>query len=70
MEVKPIAVFGKCEEGYAAVIEELPGVNRQGQHWKSSHENLEQAGAMIFHATANWLKNRGQPAHCRLTAVV
>jgi len=50
MIVKFTAVFMKVPEGYVAFIEELPGVNTQGDTLDEARENLIEAVEMVLDA--------------------
>jgi len=42
------AVFKEFQDGYAAFIEELPGVNTQGKTINEARRNLVEAVELIF----------------------
>jgi predicted RNase H-like HicB family nuclease len=44
------AVFIQVEEGYVALVEELPGANTQGATIDEARENLREAVAMVLEA--------------------
>lgn len=48
--MKLTAVFMKVPEGYGAFIEELPGVNTQGETLEQARENLHEAVALVLDA--------------------
>jgi predicted RNase H-like HicB family nuclease len=48
--MKLTAVFMKVPEGYAALIEELPGANTQGKTLEQARENLHEAVALVLDA--------------------
>lgn len=50
MKLKLTAVFRRFPEGYAAFIEELPGVNTQGATLEEARANLAEAAAMVLAA--------------------
>ena len=42
------AVFLKGKHGYTGFVEELPGVNAQGQTIEEARENLQRLAAVVF----------------------
>ena len=42
------AVFLKGKHGYTGFVEELPGVNSQGQTIEEARENLQRLAAVVF----------------------
>ena len=42
------AVFLKGKHGYTGFVEELPGVNAQGQTLEEARRNLRQLAAVVF----------------------
>lgn len=42
------AVFLKGEHGYVGFVEELPGLNSQGQTIEETRENLQRLAAVVF----------------------
>jgi predicted RNase H-like HicB family nuclease len=44
------AVFMKVTEGYIAFVQEIPGVNTQGDTLEEARENLQEATAMVLEA--------------------
>jgi predicted RNase H-like HicB family nuclease len=42
------AVFLKGKHGYTAFVEELPGVNSQGQTLQEARANLQRLAAVVF----------------------
>jgi predicted RNase H-like HicB family nuclease len=50
MEIKLTAVFRKFPDGYAAFVEELPGVNTQGATIEEARANLKEAVEMVLQA--------------------
>ena len=42
------AVFLKANHGYTGFVEELPGVNSQGQTIEEARENLQRLAAVVF----------------------
>ena len=42
------AVFLKASHGYTGFVEELPGVNSQGQTIDEARENLQRMAAVVF----------------------
>ena len=42
------AVFLKGKHGYTGFVEELPGVNSQGQTIDEARENLQRLAAVVF----------------------
>jgi predicted RNase H-like HicB family nuclease len=42
------AVYRKVEEGYIAYVEEIPGVNTQGDNLKEAKENLLDALKLVL----------------------
>ena len=50
MELTFTAVYRKVPEGYAAVVEELPGANTQGATLEEARENLREAVALVLEA--------------------
>ena len=44
------AVFKKFPEGYAAFVEELPGVNTQGETLEEARRNLAEAALLVIEA--------------------
>jgi predicted RNase H-like HicB family nuclease len=50
VKLKLTAVFRRFPEGYAAFIEELPGVNTQGATLEEARANLAEAAAMVLAA--------------------
>ena len=46
--MKLTAVFQKVPEGYAAFVEELPGVNTQGETLEEARENLKEAVQLVL----------------------
>jgi predicted RNase H-like HicB family nuclease len=42
------AVFLKVRHGYTGFVEELPGVNSQGQTIEEARENLQRLAAVVF----------------------
>jgi predicted RNase H-like HicB family nuclease len=42
------AVFLKGKHGYTGFVEELPGVNSQGQTLEEARRNLRQLAAVVF----------------------
>jgi predicted RNase H-like HicB family nuclease len=47
-EISFTAVFLKGEQGYVGFVEELPGVNSQGQTIEEARENLQRLAAIVF----------------------
>lgn len=50
MELTFTAVYRKVPEGYAAVVEELPGANTQGATLEEARENLRETVALVLEA--------------------
>ncbi len=44
------AVYRKVREGYIAYVEEIPGINTQGDDLKEAKENLKEAISLILEA--------------------
>ncbi|QDT63207.1 type II toxin-antitoxin system HicB family antitoxin [Calycomorphotria hydatis] len=44
------AVYIEVPEGFIAFVEELPGVNTQGETLQEARENLQEATAMVLEA--------------------
>ncbi len=44
------AIFKQVPEGYIAFIEELPGVNTQGETIEEARENLKEALELVLEA--------------------
>ncbi len=44
------AVFSQVPEGYIAFVEELPGVNTQGETLQEARDNLEEAIQLVLEA--------------------
>ena len=42
------AVYLKGKHGYTGFVEELPGVNAQGQTMEEARENLQRLAAVVF----------------------
>ena len=42
------AVYQKVKEGYIAYVEEIPGVNTQGETLKEAKENLKDALVLVL----------------------
>ena len=49
-EVSLTAVFLKGEHGYTGFVEELPGVNSQGQTIEEARSNLQRQAVVVFDA--------------------
>ena len=49
-EVSLTAVFLKGEHGYTGFVEELPGVNSQGQTIEEARDNLQRQAVVVFDA--------------------
>ena len=49
-EIRVTAVFQEVPEGYAAYVEELPGVNTQGATFEEAQANLDGAIALVLEA--------------------
>jgi len=49
-EVSLTAVFLKSEHGYTGFVEELPGVNSQGQTIEEARFNLQRQAVVVFDA--------------------
>ena len=47
-QVSFTAVFLKNEHGYIGFVEELPGVNSQGQTIEETRANLQRLAAVVF----------------------
>jgi predicted RNase H-like HicB family nuclease len=47
-QVSFTAVFLKNEHGYIGFVEELPGVNSQGQTIEETRSNLQRLAAVVF----------------------
>ncbi len=47
-QVSFTAVFLKNEHGYIGFVEELPGVNSQGQTIEETRDNLQRLAAVVF----------------------
>ena len=47
------AVFKKVPEGYIGFVEELPGVNTQGDTLEEVRNNLEEAVQLVLELEAN-----------------
>lgn len=48
-DIKMTAIFEPCEEGgYLAYIEEIPGINSQGETIEEAKENLTDAINLMF----------------------
>lgn len=56
------AVFGKFPDGYAALVEELPGTNTQGATLEEARANLAEAVALVLQANRDLAEEelRGQ----------
>jgi len=50
MKLKLTAVFQRFPEGYAALVEELPGANTQGATLEEARTNLAEAVALVLAA--------------------
>ncbi|KKO21169.1 MAG: type II toxin-antitoxin system HicB family antitoxin [Candidatus Brocadia sp.] len=50
MQIKLTAVFQKVPEGYIGFVEELPGVNTQGDTLEEARSNLEEAVQLVLDA--------------------
>ena len=50
MQIKLTAVFKKVPEGYIGFVEELPGVNTQGDSLEEARNNLEEAVQLVLKA--------------------
>lgn len=50
MRLELTAVFRKVPEGYAALVEELPGANTQGATLDEARRNLREAVELTFEA--------------------
>ena len=50
MSLKFTAVFRRFPEGYAALVEELPGANTQGATLEEARANLLEAATMVMEA--------------------
>jgi len=50
MQIKLTAVFKKVPEGYIGFVEELPGVNTQGDTLEEVRNNLEEAVQLVLEA--------------------
>jgi predicted RNase H-like HicB family nuclease len=48
VELAFTAVFLKGRHGYTGFVEELPGVNAQGQTIDEARENLQRLAAVVF----------------------
>lgn len=49
-EITLTAVFQKVPEGYIGYVEELPGVNTQGETLEKTRENLREAIQLVLEA--------------------
>ena len=63
VDVRFTAVFEECEEGgYLAYLEEMPGVNTQGETLEEAKSNLEEAFKLVIETQRslheNDLKNK------------
>jgi len=47
-ELALTAVFLKGKHGYTGFVEELPGVNSQGQTLEEARDNLQRLAAVVF----------------------
>ncbi len=47
-EISLTAAYLKGENGYIGFVEELPGVNSQGQTIEEARENLRRLAAVVF----------------------
>jgi predicted RNase H-like HicB family nuclease len=47
-ELALTAVFLKGKHGYTGFVEELPGVNSQGQTLQEARDNLQRLAAVVF----------------------
>ena len=50
MQIALTKVFQKVAEGYIAFVEELPGVNTQGDSLEEARINLEEAIGLVLEA--------------------
>ncbi|MBA2749483.1 MAG: type II toxin-antitoxin system HicB family antitoxin [Tatlockia sp.] len=50
MQIALTKVFQKVAEGYVAFVEELPGVNTQGDSLEEARINLEEAIRLVLEA--------------------
>ena len=50
MQIKLTAAFKKVPEGYIGFVEELPGVNTQGDSLEEVRNNLEEAVQLVLEA--------------------
>jgi len=50
MQIELTKVFQKVHEGYIAFVEELPGVNTQGDSLEEVKTNLEEAIGLVLEA--------------------
>ena len=48
-EIAFTAVFLKGRHGYTGFVEELPGVNSQGQTLDEARSNLQRLASVVFH---------------------
>jgi len=51
-----IAVFKKVPEGYIAWVEDLPGANAQGAHWRRLAKTFGKLSGWYLKRTASWPK--------------
>lgn len=49
-EMSFTAVYLKARHGYVGFVEELPGVNSQGQTLEEARTNLQRLAAVVFEA--------------------
>jgi predicted RNase H-like HicB family nuclease len=49
-ELSFTAVYLKARHGYVGFVEELPGVNSQGQTLEEARANLQRLAAVVFEA--------------------
>jgi predicted RNase H-like HicB family nuclease len=57
------AVYRKSGNWWAAYVEEVPGVNTQGETLEEARENLQEAFALVLQANRE-LARRGESADC------
>jgi predicted RNase H-like HicB family nuclease len=56
--IKITAIYEPCNEGgYIAYIEEIPGINSQGETLKEAKENLTDAINLMFEERRSMIKN-------------
>ena len=69
-DIQFTAVFDPCEEGgYIAYIEEIEGINTQGETLEEAKENLVDAINLMFEESRNHFKQTFTPKSKAITQV-